>query len=40
MNNSLSEKKVYGFGIDYVMLGIIILIALVILGGLGIFFMF
>ena len=40
MDNSLSEKKVYGFGIDYVMLGIIILIALVILGALGFFFMF
>jgi hypothetical protein len=38
MNNSLEEKKIYGFGINYMMIGIILLVALVIFGGISFIF--
>ena len=36
MEYSLEEKKKYGFGLDYMMLGIVLIIALVIFGGVGV----
>ena len=36
MGYSLEEKKKYGFGLDYMMLGIVLIIALVIFGGVGV----
>ena len=41
MNNSLQEKKKYGFGMDYMMIGLALLIILIIFGvvGVGVYFM-
>ena len=41
MEYSLDNKKKYGFGLDYMMLGIALLIILIIFGvvGVGVYFM-
>jgi hypothetical protein len=41
MNYSLQEKKKYGFGMDYMMIGLALLIILIIFGvvGVGVYFM-
>tara|TARA_X000000950_G_C13747666_1_gene591261 strand:- start:156 stop:299 length:144 start_codon:yes stop_codon:yes gene_type:complete len=41
MNYSLEEKKKYGFGMDYMMIGLALLIILIIFGvvGVGVYFM-
>lgn len=33
MENILEEKKTYGFGIDYMMIGLIVLVCIILLGG-------
>jgi|TARA_B100001093_G_scaffold54527_2_gene46192 predicted nucleic acid-binding Zn ribbon protein len=38
MNYNLEEKKKYGFGMNYMMIGIVILV-LIVLGGVVSFFM-